>query len=197
MLLAFGRRPPAGPGYRRRSCPGSASTEELTVGQGPARQPRRFQVPMLGDPVQPPMLRDRSRRVLSLVIGASALPTPHSRLGDRWGFGPSAPPGCLFFLSGSNGPGKPLRAKTRIYNLPLLAPPTLQKWEPPRGQVFRFRVPIGSCARARRPRQWAHGHGACVGAPPLTPPPKGRGISRGAPRRLPPWHWPWDPGARF
>lgn len=52
-------------------------------------------------------------------------PLPAWRTG--WGSSPSAaaavPP---LPLLGSNGPGKPLGAKTEIYNLPPLPPPTLQ-----------------------------------------------------------------------
>lgn len=130
---------------------------------------------MLGDPVQSPMLRDPVRRLLSPAIGASPLLAPPPCLEDRWGVRPAAaavPPSPVL---GSNGPGEPLGAKTKFYNLPPLTP---QKREPPPCQVFRVRGPIGSCARARRPRQWARGHGACVGAPPGKLPPKGRSVSR-------------------
>lgn len=48
----------SGAGLQTPGCRGSTSTEELTVGQGPAGRPRWLQLPMLGELVQPPMLRD-------------------------------------------------------------------------------------------------------------------------------------------
>lgn len=135
---------------------------------------------MLGDPVQPPMLPDPFPEAPQPWDRCFSPPCPPPASRTGWGFGLSAaaavPP---LPLSGSNGLGEPVGAKTKIYNLQSLPPPTLQKREPPRGQFFRVRAPIGSCARVQRPLQWARGHGACVGAPPRNPPPKGRSVSRG------------------
>lgn len=74
------RVPPAGTGYRCRDSLGSVSNQNPTVEQGLARRSRKIQLPILGDFVQPPMLRDSVRR-LSPEIGASPDPAP-SRLED-------------------------------------------------------------------------------------------------------------------
>lgn len=58
-------------------------------------------------------------------------PPPTCRTGGRFAPSATTPVPYLPFLV-SNGPGEPLRAKTKIYNLPSLAPPTLLKRETPR-----------------------------------------------------------------
>ena len=176
---SFGQRPQAGPCYRYPSCPGSTSTEELTVGQGPAGRPRRLQLPMLGEPVQPFMVRapvPDAPQPCYPSCSPSSPPPPC--LEDRSGVWPAAAAVPVFPFLGSNGPGEPLGAKTNIYNLQPFTPPTLPKREPQQSQVFRVRAPIGSCARAHKQRHWACGHGACVGAPPRKLPSKGRSVSR-------------------
>lgn len=86
--LSACRRPQAGPGYKHRGCPGSPSTEKLTVGQGPAGWLRRLQLPMLGDPVQPPMLWDPVPEAPPPCEGCFSPPYPPPRLEDRWGVRP-------------------------------------------------------------------------------------------------------------
>ncbi|VTJ91933.1 Hypothetical predicted protein, partial [Marmota monax] len=126
------------------------------------------------------MLRTQPWRLLSPEIEASPVPAPLPPRGLVGGSIPLPPPRGLLFLSWVlMARGEPDGAKTKIYNLQSLLPPTLRKQEPQRGQFFRVREPNGSCARARRPLQWARGHRACVTAPPLDPPLKGRSVSRG------------------
>ncbi|KAF6390251.1 hypothetical protein mRhiFer1_007831 [Rhinolophus ferrumequinum] len=197
MLLSFGRRPPAGPGYRLCNCLSSASTDELTVRQGPARRPRRFQLPMLGDPVQPPMLRDRSRRLLSPVIGASPLPTPPPAWSTDGGSAPQPPLRCLLFLSWVlTAQGNPLGPRPK--------PTTCRNLRLPRFRSGNLRGARSSAFR--HPLATAHALGSRANGRTSTehawePRPanllqRGGAFPRG-PRRLPPRHWRWDPGARF
>lgn len=137
---------------------------------------------MLRDGVQPPMLWDPVPEAPQPCFRYFSSPYPPPTWRTGGGFSPSATttvPDLPLFVS--NGPGEPLGAKTKIYNLPSFAPPTLRKREPPRSQVFRIRAPIGSCARARQPRPWSRGHRACVGAPPPQTSPKGEERFLGAP----------------
>ena len=134
---------------------------------------------MLGEPVQPFMVRapvPDAPQPCYPSCSPSSPPPPC--LEDRSGVWPAAAAVPVFPFLGSNGPGEPLGAKTNIYNLQPFTPPTLPKREPQQSQVFRVRAPIGSCARAHKRRQWACGHGACVGAPPRKLPSKGRSVSR-------------------
>lgn len=88
-----------GPGYRHRGCSGSASTKELTVRQGLASRPGRLQLPMPRDLVQPPILRDQSRRLLRPVIGVAPLPVTPPAWRTVEGSAPRPPPRCPLFLS--------------------------------------------------------------------------------------------------
>lgn len=137
--------------------------------------------PCLGTGSSSPCSGTLSQRLLSPVFGTSPLPTllpPGEQVG---GSAPQPPPRCFIFLSLFLMARGTLGAKTKNYNLPSFAPPTLQKREPPRSQVFRIRAPIGSCASAGQPRPWSHGHRACVGAPPPQTSPKGEERFLGVP----------------
>lgn len=125
MLLSFGRRPQPGPGYKHRSCPGSASTKKLTVGQGPAGRPRRLQFPMLGDPVQPPMLWDSVPEDPQPCEGCLSPPYPPSPPGGQVGGSAlQPPPRCLLFLSwvlmarGNPLGPRPKSTTCRLFRLP-------------------------------------------------------------------------------
>lgn len=98
---------------------------------------------MLGDAVQSPMLWDLAPEVPQPCDRCFSPPAPPPCQEDRWGVWPAAAAMPPFPFLGSNGPGKALGAETKIYNLQPLTPPTLQELEPPRGQVFRVRAPIG------------------------------------------------------
>lgn len=102
----------------------------------------------------------------------------------------------LLSLIGSNDPWDPLELKLISITCRLFLPPTLQKWEPPRGQLFRILSLIGHCACALQLLQWACGQRAGVVASLRKLPSKGRGVSRGA-QNLPAWHWSGNPGALF
>lgn len=116
---SFGQRPQAGPRYRYPSCRGSTSTEELTVGQGPAGRPRRLQLPMLGEPVQPFMVRDPVPEAPQPCYpSCSPSSPPPPCLEDRSGVWPAAAAVPAFPFLGSNGLGEPLGAKTNIYTQP-------------------------------------------------------------------------------
>lgn len=169
-----------GPGYRHRGCSGCASTKEVTVRQDLARRPRRLQLPMPRDLVQPPILRDQSRRLLSPVIGASPLPGTPPAWRTAEGSAPQPPPRCLLFLSWVlMAQGNPLGPRPKSTTCRHLCFLRFRSGNLRGTTSSAFGHPTGCCARAQRPRQLAHRHGACVGAPPRKLPSNGRSVFRG------------------